>query len=262
MHPILFTVGDFRIYTYGLTMAVAFVIGFGWVFHEARRLGEDLDDYYNLCLISLIGGIFGSRLLYIIVNWGSYKEDYWKIFNLREGGLVWYGGVIAVVFLFWVYTRMKGMNFYHVSDIYVAPVAVGLGVGRLGCLMSGCCYGRPTDVAWSIMYPQGELLPADLIGVRVHPSPVYELLAALAIAGLVAYLQRRKTYLGQPTWVFFMTYGIARYVLEIFRGDELRGWVIEGTLSTSQFISVPLVLFSAFMLTRLKEPPPEQVEEE
>jgi len=254
MHPILFKIGDFAIYTYGLTMALAFVIAFGWVFQEAKRNGENLDDFYNICLIALVGGVIGARLLYIITTWREFSGHPLRMLNLREGGLVWYGGVILVVAMIWGYARRRDMSFYRISDIMSAPLVVGLAVGRLGCLMSGCCYGCPTDLPWGIRYPVSPMLPAEIAGVKVHPSPIYEMIGALAIAGIVTVLQRRKTREGQPTWAMFLLYGVLRYVLEFFRGDELRGFVIPGYMSTSQFISIPLVIISLAMLWRLRTP--------
>lgn len=259
MYPVLFKVGNFVVYTYGLTMALGFIVAFGWVFHEARRNGENLDDYYNVCLIALIGGIVGARLLYVIVNFKEFQGSFLRMLNLREGGLVWYGGVLTVVVLIWLYTRIKKLSFYHMTDILSAPVAAGLGVGRIGCLMSGCCYGCQTNLPWGIRYPYDPndphsiLLPEELRGVRVHPSPVYEMLAVFAIAGIVTYLNRRKRVDGQPTWIFFLLYGLARFVLEYFRGDSSRGFVFGGLFSVSQFISLILIVISIAMLWKLKK---------
>lgn len=257
MYPVLFKVGDFVVYTYGLTMALGFIVAFGWVFHEARRRGENLDDYYNICLIGLIGGIVGARALYVIVNFREFDGSLLRMVNLREGGLVWYGGLLTVALLMWVYTRIKKLSFYHITDILSAPVAAGLGVGRIGCLMSGCCYGCKTNLPWGIRYPYDPhdphsiLLPEELRGIKVHPSPVYEMSAVFAIAGVLAYLNRRKTADGQPTWAFFLLYGSARFVLEYFRGDVSRGIVFGGLFSVSQFISLIMIIFSAIMLWRL-----------
>lgn len=257
MYPVLFKVGNFVVYSYGLTMALGFIVAFGWVFQEARRSGENLDDYYNVCLIAMVGGIVGAKLLYVIVNFGEFRTHLLMVLNLREGGLVWYGGVLTVVPLLWLYTRIKKISFYHMTDILSAPVAAGLGVGRIGCLMSGCCYGCKTNLPWGIRYPYDPndphsiLLPEELRGIRVHPSPVYEMLAVFAIAGILAYLNRTKTIDGQPTWAFFLLYGFARFILEYFRGDAARGFLFDGLLSVSQFISLILIIVSAVMLLRL-----------
>ena len=254
MHPILFTIGDFPVYTYGLTMSLAFVIGFGWVFYEAKRVGEDLDDYYNLCLICLVGGIVGARLLFVITTYQDFVKDPWTIFNLRSGGLVWYGGLITVVLAIWGYTRWKGMSMYKVGDIMLPATVLGLGVGRIGCIMSGCCYGKPSTLPWAIRYPVSPYIPVEISGQRLHPSPLYELIACFIIAGFLGYLQRHKTREGQVTWSFFLLYGIARFILEFWRNDAERGFVIPQTLSTSQAISIPLILLAILMLWRMRNP--------
>jgi len=250
MHPILFQIGDFPVYTYGLTMAMGFLIGFGWIFWEAKRLGENLDHYYNICLIALVGGIVGARIIHVIVTWEAYEGKLWSIINLRSGGLVWYGGLITVIVLILGYTRWKSLSFYKVTDIIAAPVAAGLAVGRLGCLMSGCCYGKVCDLPWAIRYPDNPMLSPDIIGVRVHPSPVYEMIACMVIAGILAYLQRRKTRDGQVIWTFLLLYGAVRFILELWRGDAVRGFI--GALSVSQAVSIPVVILAATILLRMR----------
>ncbi len=254
MHPILFRVGDFPIYTYGLTMAVGFLIAFGWIFWEAKRLGENLDHYYNICMICLVGGIIGARVLHVIVTWEEYADSLWSIFNLRSGGLVWYGGMIMVIVAIWGYTKWKGMKFYRVADILAGPMLAGLAVGRIGCLMAGCCYGKPSNLPWAIRYPDNPMLSPDIAGKLVHPSPVYELIACLIIAAISAYLLRHKTKDGQGTWTAFMLYSVVRFILEFWRGDAVRGFIIPGVLSTSQAIGIFVALLAAVMLWRLRKP--------
>jgi len=240
-------------------MALAFMVAFGWIFWEAKKRGEDLDHYYNLCLIGLIGGIVGARLVYVVVTWKLFKDHPFTILNLRTGGMVWYGGLIAVALLIWAYTKWKDLNLYNILDLVAAPTILGLGIGRIGCLMSGCCYGKPSSLPWAIRYPETHVLSPDLIGVRVHPSPVYEMIACFAIAGFLAYLQRRKTRDGQVAWSMLLLYGAARFVLEIWRGDELRGFVVPGILSVSQAISIVVVILAAIMLLKLgHRPEPER----
>jgi len=250
MYPVLFRIGNFAVYNYGITMALAFLIAFGWVFWRAKKLGENIDDYYNICLIALVGGIVGGRLMYVIVTWNEFAGRPWRAFNLRAGGLVWYGGLILAALLILIYAKRKGLNFLHIGDVFSAPMAVGLGIGRLGCLMSGCCYGKPCDLPWAMTYPEGPYIPPEVAGMRVHPSPVYEMIAVFAIAGILVYLERHKKRDGQILWSFFLLYGLARYILEFWRGDLVRGFVIPGVMSVSQGIAVLTVIIAAIMLLR------------
>jgi len=250
MYPILFHIGNFPIYNYGIIMALAFVIAFGWVFYRAKKLGENIDDYYNVCLIALVGGIVGSRLMYVIVTWEEFVGSPWRILNLRTGGLVWYGGVILASLLILIYTKRKRLRFFHVADVMSAPMALGLGIGRLGCLMSGCCYGKPSDLPWAMMYPESPYIPSEIAGKRVHPSAIYEMIAAFAIAVMLVYLERHKKRDGQIFWSFFLLYGLARFILEFWRGDAVRGFIIPDVMSVSQGISVLTVIIAAIMLLR------------
>jgi len=250
MHPILFRIGNFPVYNYGVTMALAFLVAFGWVFYQAKKLGENMDDYYNICLIALVGGIVGARIVYVIVTWRYFAQRPLAIFNLRAGGLVWYGGVILAAALILAYAKWKGLSFYHIADIMSPPMAVGLAIGRIGCLMSGCCYGKPCDLPWAITYPPDSFLPPQIAGMRVHPTPIYEMIACLIIAGILIYIKRREKRAGQVFWSFFVLYGLARFVLEIWRGDVERGFIISGAISVSQGISIVMVLLAAVMLLR------------
>jgi prolipoprotein diacylglyceryltransferase len=132
----------------------------------------------------------------------------------------------------------------------MAPMALGLGIGRLGCMMSGCCYGKPSDLPWAMMYPENPYIPAEIAGKRVHPSPIYEMIAAFAIAGILVYMERHKKHDGQIFWSFFLLYGLARFILEFWRGDAVRGFIIPDVISVSQGISVLTVIIAAIMLLR------------
>ncbi|OGW06363.1 MAG: prolipoprotein diacylglyceryl transferase, partial [Nitrospinae bacterium RIFCSPLOWO2_01_FULL_39_10] len=172
MHPILFKIGPITIYTYGVLIATAFFLGLALAARQARVEGEDPQKIMDLSFYILISAIVGSRLLYIVVEYKEYISNPLRIFKVWEGGLVFYGGFIMAMAVVIIYIRKHEMNLWKVGDILAPSVAIGQGVGRLGCFFAGCCYGRETDVPWAFIFKDpNTLAPMD---VHLHPTQLYD----------------------------------------------------------------------------------------
>lgn len=247
MHPELFDIKGFTIYTYGPIMAFGFLMAFLLLYHIAVMRGEDLDFYMDTYIWVIVFGLLGAKLLYNAIEYKEFFAHPLRMMNCRNGGLVWYGGMIMdFAFIIW-YSRKKGMPMLQVLDSGAAPLALGLGIGRWGCLMGGCCYGKPAEVAWAITYPVAGIMEE---GVAVHPTPIYASLACFLIAVVIYLVIRKGSRRGVPTLLWLTLYPIARFIIELYRGDVVRGFVYEGaqlSLSTSQFIGI-LVMMSAIGL--------------
>lgn len=255
MHPILFKIGPITIYTYGVLIATAFFLGLALAARQARVEGEDPQKIMDLSFYILISAIVGSRLLYIVVEYKEYISDPLRIFKVWEGGLVFYGGFIMAMAVVIIYIRKHEMNLWKVGDILAPSVAIGQGVGRLGCFFAGCCYGRETDVSWAVIFKDpNTLAPMDL---HLHPTQLYDSANGFIIFAILLILRKFKKFDGQLFWTYTLLYAVGRFIVEIFRGDE-RGFVIESFLSTSQFIAIPLFIVSIIMLIRLKSQKPEE----
>ena len=250
MHPILFKIGPITIYTYGVLIATAFFLGLALAARQARVEGEDPQKIMDLSFYILISAIVGSRLLYIVVEYKEYISSPLRIFKVWEGGLVFYGGFIMAMAVVIIYIRKHEMNLWKVGDILAPSVAIGQGVGRLGCFFAGCCYGRETDVPWAFIFKDpNTLAPMD---VHLHPTQLYDSANGFIIFAVLFILRKYKRFDGQLFWTYTLLYAVGRFIVEIFRGDE-RGFVIESFLSTSQFIAIPLLIVSLAMLIRLKQ---------
>ena len=250
MHPILFKIGPITIYTYGVLIATAFFLGLALAARQARVEGEDPQKIMDLSFYILISAIVGSRLLYIVVEYKEYISNPLRIFKVWEGGLVFYGGFIMAMAVVIIYVRRHEMNLWKVGDILAPSVAIGQGVGRLGCFFAGCCYGRETDVPWAFIFKDpNTLAPMD---VHLHPTQLYDSANGFIIFVILLILRKFKKFDGQLFWTYTLLYAVGRFIVEIFRGDE-RGFVIESFLSTSQFIAIPLFIVSLAMLIRLKQ---------
>lgn len=249
MHPILFKIGPITIYTYGVLIATAFFLGLALAARQARVEGEDPQKIMDLSFYILISAIVGSRLLYIVVEYKEYISNPLRIFKVWEGGLVFYGGFIMAMAVVIIYIRKHEMNLWKVGDILAPSVAIGQGVGRLGCFFAGCCYGRETDVLWAVIFKDpNTLAPMD---VHIHPTQLYDSANGFIIFAILLILRKFKKFDGQLFWTYTLLYAVGRFIVEIFRGDE-RGFVIESFLSTSQFIAIPLFIVSLAMLIKLK----------
>lgn len=249
MHPILFKIGPITIYTYGVLIATAFFLGLALAARQARVEGEDPQKIMDLSFYILISAIVGSRLLYIVVEYKEYISNPLRIFKVWEGGLVFYGGFIMAMAVVIIYIRKHGMNLWKVGDILAPSVAIGQGVGRLGCFFAGCCYGRETDVPWAVIFKDpNTLAPMD---VHIHPTQLYDSANGFIIFTALIILRKFKKFDGQLFWTYTLLYAVGRFIVEIFRGDE-RGFVIESFLSTSQFIAIPLFAVSIIMMIKLK----------
>lgn len=238
MRPILFEIGPFSLHTYGLTAALGFLAALYYCQWQAARNHLDVEFSADLAFIGVITGVIGSRILYIAVTWERFADDWMQMFALWKGGLVFYGGPMLVFPVFiWLFHRKK-QPFFAYADVLAVGMILALGIGRIGCLSAGCCYGKITDVPWGITYPHTAGAEYLRQGLPVHPTPIYEFLLCMAIVGISIWLNKIKKFDGLVSGWVFASYAVGRAVIERFRGDTVRGFVGETGLSTSEFISI------------------------
>jgi phosphatidylglycerol:prolipoprotein diacylglycerol transferase len=242
MHPLLFEFLGIKVYSYGVLVALAFLLGFSLILYRAKKAGDNPDDYLEAAIWFIIAGIGGARLFYFIWFPQVFFQD--PIGSLlSQGGLVWYGGVIGVVLATVIYTRLKKISLRHFGDIVAPAAALGLGIGRIGCLLAGCCYGAVCDLPWAIHYPAGH----ETHGLAVHPAPVYETILMFLLTGLLLKMDKRKPFEGYTMGWFFILAGLVRFILEYIRGDRLV-WIESLNLSASQVVSLLGMVAGGLML--------------
>lgn len=256
MFPLLFEIpilGGIRIYTYGVLVAISFVAGIFWSNHEAKLEGVSTNFIMDLAFYLVLSGLIGGRLLYIIVDWQRYAEHLLDVFKIWEGGLVFYGGLIAALLTGLCYVRKKKLGFLRGADIFMPGLALGHAIGRLGCFAAGCCYGREAaHFPLSVTFPMNRysLAPA---GIPLLPSQLFEVVAELLIFALLILVRRHKRFEGQIFLIYIVLYSLSRSYLETLRGDSVRGFLIPHVLSTSQFISGCLILVAIFVYVHLRK---------
>ena len=248
MYPILFEIGGFPVYTYGVLLAAAYLLGLQFALVRARARGLDANRVMDLGIWIIVSALVGAKLLLLIVDFETFRNNPAELITLMRSGGVFYGGLIAAVAVALWYLRKHKLPMWSVTDAFAPGIALGHVIGRLGCLFAGCCYGRPTDVPWAITFTS-EYARANVgtpLNIALHPTQLYEAGAELIILVLLLVFERRgRSFPGRTFWGYMLMYGVTRFIIEFYRGDA-RGAV--GDFSTSQFVSLVLVPLSIAML--------------
>ena len=252
MHPILFEVGNWPVYSYGVLLALAYLAGLQLAVMRARRAGLDSARIMDLGIYLIIAALVGAKLMLVVVDFSYFRDHPRELLSLVRVGGVFYGGLIfALLAGLWLVRRYK-LPVWSAADMYAPGVALGHIIGRLGCLLAGCCYGRPTDLPWGITFtsPVAAASAGTPLGIPLHPTQIYDAGAELLILIVLLVLERRgRSYPGRTWWLYMLLYAVARFIVEIFRADD-RG-IIAG-VSTSQFVSLVIAPIAIVMLLRLK----------
>ena len=257
MFPRLFEVGPVSIYSYGLLLATAYLVGLWYASVRARKRGLDANRVTDLGIYIIISALVGAKLLLVVVEFDHLRRDPSEIWNLLRSAGVFYGGLLlAVAVAFW-YMRRHRLPVWTTCDAFAPGIALGQAVGRIGCLMAGCCYGTPTDLPWGVTFtnPLAAANVGTPLDVSLHPTQLYESAAVLAILGILLLAERRRaSFPGRTFWSYLLLYPCARFAIEFFRGDP-RGTAFE-VLSTSQLVSLLLIPLSIVMLIVLRRSSP------
>jgi phosphatidylglycerol---prolipoprotein diacylglyceryl transferase len=253
MHPILAQIGPIPIHTYGFLIATGFIIAVQVMQRLAVRSGLDPEKFQDMVFGGLLIGFLGARFVFILTRFSYFMENPIDMFKVWEGGLVFYGGPIATTpFIVW-FTKKHGFPFWKTLDIIGPGIAIAHAFGRLGCLAAGCCYGRPTGSDWGVVL-NSELVDVSMRGIHLHPTQLYESASLFILFIVLMVMFKRRRFEGQIALIYFMAYPVIRSIIEVYRGDSIRGFIIEDVLSTSQFISI-LVFLAALgtLIYRLKQ---------
>jgi len=252
MHPILFEIGNWPVYSYGVLLALAYLAGLQMAVVRARRRQIDAAKVMDLGIYLIIAALVGAKLMLIAVDFDYFRHQPRELLSLVRAGGVFYGGLLAALAVgLWLVGRYK-LHPWTVADLIAPGIALGHVVGRFGCLLAGCCYGRPTSVPWAITFtnPSAATNVGTPLNTPLHPTQLYDAGAELLIMGVLLLTEKRgRPFPGRTFWLYMLLYAISRYIVEIYRGDE-RGMILG--VSTSQFVSILIVPLSIIMLLRLR----------
>lgn len=249
MHPILFTISGFTLYSFGLMVALGILAGVLYLAWRCRRQGEPVAPYLDAALAAIVCGLIGARLMYFLYYPDLLMKEGLEALWMR-GGLVWYGGIFAGAAGAALWLKLtKGPNFLSWVDRMAPSLMLGLAFGRIGCFLAGCCYGAPCSLPWAVMYPMGHPTHPALL----HPSPLYESAGALVLALGLGWLESKQTKPGLVTSWFFVGAGILRFLVEATRGDTIPFFL---GLSVSQTVSLLFVLLGLSLMGWLYQKQP------
>lgn len=241
MHPFLFHIGDVPVPTYGVMALLAYGASVLVMLHYAKREGLDRRNVVDGITLAIAAGLVGARLLEVIVSWRKIVDDPGHLKTLVFSNGVWLGGVIAAISFGLWWFRRSGIPIPKGLDILGMVGAISTVVSRWGCFFSGCCFGKPTDLPWGVTFPEiAHRLHSGIPYGPIHPTQIYQSLVGLAVFVILALVYRRKRFDGQIMMLYLLLLSVTRFFMEYLRGDAQRGFVIEGVLSTSQFIGILL----------------------
>jgi len=253
----VFGIGPITLYSYGVLLAASYLLGLWLAMHRAKAWGLDANRVLDLGIYIIIAALIGAKLLLLVIDFDSFDSPAEMLSLARSGGVFYGGLILAVVVAFWYISKHR-MPFWTTCDVFAPGIALGHVTGRLGCFAAGCCYGRPSDAPWAVVFtdPAAAANVGTPLGIPLHPTQLYEAGAELLILGLLLGTERRgRPFAGRTFWAYMFLYAVSRYVIEIYRGDP-RGTVFD-MFSTSQFISLLLAPLSVGMLVWLSRAAPE-----
>ena len=260
MHPEIAHWGPIHLRSYGLMLAAAFLVGTWLALREARRLQLDEDKVTSVILVVLVSSVLGARALYVLEHVDEFRRQWGSVLAVWQGGLTLYGGVVAGTVAGLLAARRWGLPMWTLADALAPAFALGTALGRVGCFLNGCCYGRPTQLPWGVHFPPDSFAGLEFGGAAVHPSQLYFGLAGVAIFGVAMWLRRRFPVPGTLFWTVLLLLALVRIPLDFTRAYEHSAAVLSAggvEIYESQLTSVVLALFAVLMIIRLqREAPP------
>ena len=255
--PVFLHLGPVQLRWYGLMYMLSFIIGFFVLrrYAKYRKLNMSTDDLYDLLFYLILGVMIGGRLGYVLFyDLRSYIREPLSIFAIWQGGMSFHGGFIGMVLAaIWI-CRRKGWNFWDIADLGSAVAPIGLGLGRIGNFINGELFGRPTNVAWAMIFPEGGSTPR-------HPSQLYEaLLEGLVLFLILRWFYKKNFYRGTAFWALVAFYGLFRFLVEFVREPDAQIGFDVGSFTRGQLLTAPmLAVGTALMIIYARRSPQAKV---
>ncbi len=252
MFPKLFHFGSFYLPTYGVLVALGFLAGLWITVKLARRSGMNPEIVTNLAVYCALAGLLGAKLLMLVFDWGAPdKPPIFSISTLQAAG-VWQGGFVLALIVAILYMRQNKLAPLATFDVFAPGVALGHAIGRIGCFAAGCCWGTECSLPWAVTFhnPEAYELTGVPLGVPLHPSQIYEVLAELVLFAVLYWWIQKPHAAGRVMGGYLLLSSISRFGIEFTRFHE-QG--LHYGLSWTQWISIGLAVLGVFLLFRPAE---------
>ncbi|UCD16503.1 MAG: prolipoprotein diacylglyceryl transferase [Candidatus Zixiibacteriota bacterium] len=255
MYPELIRIGPLAIRSYGVMLAVSFIMGVFYVYRISRRKKYDFAELLTVAYIMIIAGVLGARLFYVLFHLNEFSGDWLDTINPFQSdqfgiaGLNLYGGVMLAVICTCIYLSLRKMPVLATFDLFAPTIGLGLIFTRIGCYLNGCCFGTPSDLPWSVQFPAGSIPDYAFPGAWIHPSQLYSSLYGLILFIFLHWRSKRKRFDGEIVALLFMVEAIFRYAIEYVRYYEnAMHFHILGMFPTwNQVISIILFLLGVII---------------
>lgn len=245
---------------YGMVIALGMLLGVALILRRAKADGVDPDTALDVCIFTILFAVVGARVYYVVFAWDAYKDNLLSVFNLRQGGLAIYGGVLAGILTAYIMCRIKKITFLQFADIAIPGLLVGQILGRWGNFFNREAFGQYTDGLFAMELPLNAVRSMDDITsemlaharvvdgvtyVQVHPTFLYESLWNLALLLFLLFMTKRKKFDGELFYGYLFFYGFGRFWIESLRTDQLKLW--HTGLPASQVLAVILMIIAAIL---------------
>lgn len=252
MYPELFQVFGLKITTWGVMLLIGFIAAFFMVKARAKKFGIPQEKVIDLVLYSMLAGIIGGRIVFILIEWESYSGNWTDIFNVQQGGMTSFGGYLFGLIAMTLWARFNKVSLLRTLDLIIVPAFLVLVIGRIGCFFNGCCFGAECDLPWAVHFPE---VPGD-----VHPAQLYDSLMVLGSMGVLLFMERRSfraseqgPWLGQLISVGLILLGITRYIYEIFRAGASSEIIYQqANLTLAQIAAIAIAVIGVAMYLVLR----------
>lgn len=254
MCPRLFTIGSFSLPTYGVLVALGFLVGLYVAGRLARRSGFDPDKITNLGVYVFLAAILGAKAFMILHNLDDYIERPGQIlsFSTLQAGGVFYGGLLAALATAIWFSRKHGLPPLATADTFAPALAIGHGIGRLGCFAAGCCWGKPSSLPWAVEFtdPTAHEVVGVPLNIHLHPTQLYESFGTLAIGLFLLWYFGKPHAAGAVIALYLVLYSAFRLGVEFLRAESERTFPMDGPLSSTQWVAAGLVVAGMILLLR------------
>lgn len=246
MKPVLLWLGDYPIRGYGAFVGAALVISMTLVMRYGRRIGLRQDYLLDSAFASVIGGLIGARLMYVLVHAGDFTGDPFAVLRVWEGGMMYFGGLVLGIVSGTVVAIRKGLPIWSAVDCVAPAMGAGQAIGRVACLVAACCYGPPHAGEWGIVFT--DPYASAPLGVPLLPVQIFQIIEGMVLWAFGSWLFKHRTFDGQAFLGTLALAGFSRIVMEGFRGDDARGFFLQPvfgeTISSSRAVGVGLIVVS------------------
>ena len=245
MYPELLHIGTLTLPSYGVFVALGLLICFAVGIGLFKTHGLALEEGLRSGLFILLGGIVGARVVFVAVNWERFSRGLEPLWKIVDGGMVFWGGVVGAILALFAYSGLKTGYCWRLGDLWALPAAIGISIGRVGCLLAGCLYGLPTTGPLAITFHD----PASLApqNTPLYPTQIYYLATDLIILTVLLWLRKKRKFDGRLLLWYLILAANASLLVERYRGD-FRGQVFGSSMSPGQFLAIVVLVCSAITL--------------